>query len=155
MRKRVLNNDVPSRIDPDADWLPVDQIASVEVTSEDASYPVENALLRGSESGWRAAQPGEQTIRLIFDAPQHIRRIYLEFAEPDAERAQEFVLRWSDSRTDHEIVRQQWNFSPTGATQQVEDYKVDLRSVHQLELMIIPDRNRGAARASLEKLRLA
>ena len=155
MRKRVLNVDVPSKVDPAADWLPLDQIASVEVTSEDASHPVENALLPGSDSGWRAGQAGAHTIRLIFDAPQRIRRIYLEFAEHEMERHQELVLRWSDGRTDREIVRQQWNFSPNGSAHEVEDYTLDLRDVMQLELVIAPDRGGGQAVASLEKLRLA
>lgn len=162
MRKRVLNTSVPSRIDPDVDWLPLDQIASVEVTSEDASHPIEDALIpaassmRGTDSGWRASQAGEQTIRLIFDAPQRLKRIYLEFAEHDVERSQEFVLRWAGSRQGHqEIVRQQWNFSPDGSAAEVEDYTVDLRDVSQLELVIMPDRGTGRAHASLEKLRLA
>ena len=37
--------------------LPLDQIALVEVTSEEASHPVENALLDSVEAGWQAVQP--------------------------------------------------------------------------------------------------
>lgn len=155
MRKRVLKPDPSGKSDLHGDWLPLDQIATVEVTSEDASHPVENALLTGTESGWRASQTGDQTIRLIFDAPQRIRRIYVEFVEREMERNQEFVLRWSDGKTQHEIVRQQWNFSPGGSAQQAEDYTVDLQQVTQLELVISPDRGRGQAVATLEKLRLA
>src|SRR5215475_13915617 len=109
MRKRIINS-VTSLAAPETgvDWLRLDEIATVEVTSEEASHPVENALLDSVEAGWRAALPGEQTIRLLFDAPSQLRRIYLRFLERDAERLQEFVVRWSpdEGRTFHEIVRQ-------------------------------------------------
>src|ERR1700682_3079396 len=122
MRKRI------SSIPPDApetgiDWLPLEQLALVEVTSEEASHPVENALLHSPETGWRAALSGEQTIRLLFDSPQQLRRIHLRFLEREVERSQEFVLRWSpdSGRTFFEIVRQQWNFSLHGSTEEVKD----------------------------------
>ena len=44
----------------------------MEVTSEDAAHPIESALLPGSASGWRAAAPGTQTIRLLFIRPQRL-----------------------------------------------------------------------------------
>ena len=53
------------------------------------------------------------------------------------------------------IVRQQWNFSPPGTVQELEDYSVDLADLTVVELEIIPDKNGGEARASLESLRLA
>jgi hypothetical protein len=40
----------------------------VEVTPEENGYPIESALLC-MEGGWRAANSGTQTIRLIFDEP--------------------------------------------------------------------------------------
>jgi len=44
---------------------------SVEVTSEDSAFPIESALLCRDNGGWGAAEPGVQTIRLIFfDQPQ-------------------------------------------------------------------------------------
>ena len=63
----------------DEGWLDLDRVASVEVTSEDADYPIESALLAGEKRGWRATEPGSQTIRLIFDNPQRLRRIWLAF----------------------------------------------------------------------------
>ena len=67
------------------------------------------------------------------------------------------MLRWSpdSGQTLHEIIRQQWNFSPHGATTQTEDLNVDLTSVTLLELSIVPDIGAGPARASLARLRLA
>jgi hypothetical protein len=81
-----------------------------KLTSEDPAFPIENALGTSperNERGWRATNPGPQTITLSFDAPQHIRRIFLQFIERETERVQEFVLRYaSASETDREIVRQ-------------------------------------------------
>jgi hypothetical protein len=85
-----------------------------------------------------------------------VRRILLEFVEPAVERTQEFVLRWSsDGRTLHDVVRQQWNFSPQGATEQTEDHRVELNGVTVIELTIVPDISGGSARASLATWRLA
>ena len=138
-------------------WLDLDRAAVVEVTSEDKEHPVESALVSGETRGWRAADSGTQTIRLIFDEPQRLKRIALVFEENEAERTQEFVLRWSGDggRSFREIVRQQWNFSPPNATREVEEFQVALSAVTVLELVIVPDISRGAARASLTSLRLS
>ena len=142
---------------PAGDWLDLDRLAQVEVTSEDAAHPIESALVPGAESGWRAAGPGQQSIRLIFDTPQHLRRIWLLFIERDVARTQEFVLSWSpdDGRSFKEILRRQWNFSDPGAIREVEDYHVDLSGVTQLNLNIVPDQRGGDVRASLARWRLA
>jgi len=157
MRKRIIpsvQKDIPP---PGEDWLDLERLAQVEITSEDAAHPIESALLPDRGTGWRAAGPGEQTIRLLFEHPQRLRRIWLQFVEPVIERTQEFVLRWSPDggQSFREIVRQQWNFSPQGATCETEDHRVDLSGVTVLELSIIPDISRGDARASLKQLRLA
>jgi len=136
-------------------WLDLPSLAQVELSSECRSSPIEGALAAAG-SGWRAAGSGNQFIRVVFDRPHRLRRIHLEFFEKEIERTQEFSLRWSkDSRSYEEIVRQQWNFSPAGATRQVEDYRVDLSDVAALELHIVPDISGGSAVASLARLRLA
>ena len=129
---------------PDRDWLDVGSAAVVEVTSEDGAHPVESALLQGEKRGWRAAGPGPQTIRLVFDKPQKLRRIWLKFEETEIKRTQEFVLRWSpdSGRSYREIVRQQWNFSPPETERETEDYAVELSDVTALELNIVPDKER-------------
>lgn len=134
----------------------LESVAQVEITSEDAAYPIESALA-GEGSGWRASQPGEQVIRLLFDEPVGLKRIYVLFVEDNQSRTQEFVLRWSSDlgRSYREIVRQQYTFSPPVTTREVEDYTVDLRGVSVLELRIVPDIGAGTARASLKELRLA
>ena len=156
MRKRVVSPVPKDSPLPDGNWLDVERLAQVEVTSEDAAHPIESGLGSGGEPGWRAAQAGQQTIRLIFDRPQGLKRIWLLFIEPDVARTQEFVLRWSSDggRSFKEIVRQQWNFSAPGAIRGVEDYHVELSGVTQLELIIVPDQGGGDARASLAQWRL-
>jgi hypothetical protein len=52
-------------------------------------------------------------------------------------------------------VRQQWNFSPPKTIREIEEYQVELSDVTVLELVIVPDNSRGAARASLKGLRLS
>jgi len=157
MRKRIVDPAPRADVPEEQAWLDLEGLAEVEVTSEDAGHPVEAALLPGGATGWRAATSGRQAIRLLFDTPQQLRRIRLEFVEPDVERTQEYVLRWSPDggRSFREIVRQQWNFSPRGTTVETEDHHVDLAAVTVLELGIIPDISGGAAVASLAHLRLA
>jgi hypothetical protein len=139
------------------DWLDLGHMASVEVTSEENGYPIESALLAEGTQGWRAADSGPQTIRLIFDEPQTLRRILLVFEGEQSERTQEFVLRWSPDggHSFREIVRQQWNFSQPDAIREIERYAVELSEVTVLELNISPDKSGGKARASLAKLRMA
>lgn len=157
MRKRIILPVQKDTSPPYEEWLDLERLAQVEITSEDAAHPIESALLPGRGTGWRATGPGEQTIRLLFTHPQRLRRIWLQFVEPVAERTQEFVLCWSPDggQSFREIVRQQWNFSPQGATCETEDHRGDLSGVTVLELIIIPDISRGDARASLAQLRLA
>ena len=140
----------------DRKWLELDLAAQVEVTSEAAGYPVEEALLRDGR-GWRADMPGTQTIRLLFDRPQAIHLVRLVFKEEELVRTQEFVLRWLPAGSESwvDLVRQQWNFSEPDAIREAEDYLVDLSNVTVLELEIIPDKDGGDAQASLESLRVA
>ena len=108
MRKRLITP-IPQDVPPlDESWLNLDLEAVVEVTSEEKDYPVESALVAGEVRGWRAADSGTQTIRLIFNEPQRLKRISLVFEESETERTQEFVLRWSGESggSFQEIVRQ-------------------------------------------------
>jgi hypothetical protein len=157
MRKRLI---APSRSgDSEAqhDWLDLEKIASVEVTSEAEGYPIEGALLSDSQRGWRAATSGPQIIRLLFDHALTIHLIRLVFKEEEWPRTQEFVLRWLPRGTEawQEIVRQQWNFSPPHTIEEREEYTLELASAAALELTITPDISQGENRASLEKLQLS
>jgi hypothetical protein len=54
-----------------------------------------------------------------------------------------------------EVVRQQYNFSPPDTSSDSEDSTVELDGLTTLELNIIHDISGGAARTSLDQLRLA
>lgn len=157
MRMRPITTTSQNAPHLDKGWLDVGGAATVEVTSEAKEYPVESELVSGEMLGWRTADSGTQTIRLIFDEPQKLTRISLLFEESETERTQEFVLRWSPDGgcSFREIVRQQWNFSPPNTIREVEEYRVELSDVAVLELVIVPDISRGAARASVKSLRLS
>jgi hypothetical protein len=157
MRKRIITRVTQGIMPPNEDWLDLENLALAELTSEDASHPIESALKHGVGSGWRASEPGRQTVRLLFDKPLRVRRVHLAFHEDEQQRTQEFLLRWSSDsgRSYREIVRQQYNFSPPDNTREIEDYEVDLVGLTVLEISISPDISGGCARASIAELRLA
>jgi hypothetical protein len=157
MRKKTIAQ-VPTSVGPtDPKWLDVEHLAQVEITSERTGYPIESAFIPGTGPGWRAAHPGEQTIRLVFDQPLSLGRIFLLFREEEQTRTQEFVLRWSPGGEEsfRDILRQQYTFSPPGTTQEREDLRVELKGVAVLELRIVPDISGGNACATLTQWRLA
>ncbi len=157
MRKRI----VPLRQAPgprrDGGWLDLGAVAEVEFTSEDPEHPIESALIPGEDVGWRANAPGRQLIRLLFSPAQKVTHIQLHFEEKSVVRTQEYVLQWAPEHGQpcREIVRQQWNFSPSGAIFEIEEHQVDLPSVKVLELIIDPDLESQAAFASLQSMRIA
>jgi hypothetical protein len=148
IRKQILKDDVVGK-EPGLD---LESLASFEISSEDPNHPIENAL-REDQQSWRAAEDGEQTIRITFESPQTISRIGLCFEESNVARTQEFVLLWRSSRESHwrEIVRQQFNFSPPNTTIEREELNVSLNDVVRIELKIVPHIG-GTGRASLRKL---
>jgi hypothetical protein len=155
MRKRLIPHprDVSAASQP---WLDVAALAQVELTSEDPACPIDAALRPSPTPGWRAAEPGAQRIRLVFDHPQALHRLRLVFAEPQQARTQEFVVRWSadGGQSYREVVRQQYTFSPPGTVHEVEEYQVPLQGVTHVELCIVPDIQGGDAYATLEEMRL-
>ena len=74
--------------------------------------------------------------------------------EKSVARTQEFTLRWSPEReqTCREIVRQPWNFSPSGSMVEIEDYRVNLLSVAVFELIIDPGCESQAVFASMKRM---
>ena len=160
VRKSFITPGGQDAATPEDAWLDMESLARVEITSEDPRYPIEAALGPNRRPGWVAGGAGLQLVRLVFDRPQQIHRIWLHFIERTVVRTQEFVLRWGsgDGQPLREVVRQQWVFSPTGSTHETEDYRVSLRDVSVLELAISPDISGGdaqASRASLAEMRVA
>lgn len=157
MRKKIIGRpDTRNGSGRNQKWLDMEALARVELTSEDPAHPIETAFRSDAGSGWRAKEPGTQTVRLLFDEPLRVRRMRLLFRETETPRTQEFVLRWRSS-TDpdfRQIVRQQYNFSPPGTTEELEDYDVVLDAMTELELTVVPDIAGGPVYASLTQLRL-
>ncbi len=157
MRKRVVESSTPAAGNKFGyEYLDLEQIATVEVTSENPDFPIESVFGPNDGPGWRASERGEQQVRIIFDEPVSLQRIHLSFYETQLDRTQEIALRWSPAAggPTREILRQRWNFSPSGSTFEVEDFSVDLKSVSVLELSIQPDVSGGSAFASLASWRL-
>ena len=148
MRKKLIQE--PER--ESEPWLDLVRCAMFEVTSEDPASPLENILTPDAKK-WIASTPGEQIIRVIFDQPQTIGKIFLLFEETDTSRSQEFALSWlpDGQSTRQEIVRQQFNFSPPNTTQERETFQVRLEKAKALELKIIPERG-GGGQASVSQL---
>ena len=158
MRKRIVGSSVVQSEAANLNdrWLDLQEIATVEVTSEDPHCPVEAVFEPDSGIGWRASQDGEQQLRIIFDEPRTLHRMQLHFVEPEVERTQEFIIRWSSAQGGpaRDVVRQQWTFSPAGSTSEVEHYDVNLERVSVLELSIRPDLTNGTGRATLASWRV-
>jgi hypothetical protein len=162
MRKRLIAEEGAARgAGAEGEWIDLEAVAEVEITSEAEGAPIERALgFEEGGSGWRAGRTGPQTIRLRFDRPMAIGRIYLHFVERAVERSQEFAVYVGGAEGEvREVLRQQFGFSPGGATEEIEDYRVELKDVTVFELRIDPDRahdpRQSRAYASLAKLRLA
>ena len=156
MRKKLISELETKGTTPELDFLDIEKLAQVEISSECKDQPIEFALLAGNNTGWTAADVGHQVIRLVFDDPQTIKRIVLLFDEFEVARTQEFALLWrKDKETDfQEILRQQFNFSPPLTTRQLESYTVELNHVKEFELRIIPDIDGNESLAKLTQLRL-
>ena len=140
--------------------IPVSEVATVQVTSERSDHPVENVFdsSRGpGGSRWIADGPGEQTVILLFDSPQTIRKIGVEVEELAVSRTQElFVSISSDGgQTYRELVRQEFNFSPPGTSFEREVWSVAAEAVTHLRLEIKPDKGGRVGRATLTSLTLA
>ena len=157
MRKKILAASVLGKSSDQRAWLDLGKHAVVELTSEDPAHPIENALQIGNSGQWRASNEGTQTIRLSFDEPQRLRRLRLEFSERDCIRTQEFVILASmlGAQQAVEVVRQQWNFSPNGSIEEIEEYEIDLNGVWMLELQLTPDISGGTSLATLDSWKIA
>ena len=140
--------------------IPVAAVATVQVTSEQAEHPIDNAFdgSRGpGGSRWVAGAPGEQAVILVFDRPQSIRKIGLEVEELTVSRTQELAVSVSSDggRTYRELVRQEFNFSPPGTSFERELWSVSAGAVTHLRLEIKPDKGGRVGLATLTSLAVA
>ena len=132
-------------------------VATVQVTSEATDHPVDHAFDGSRGPGgtrWIAGESGDQTLILVFDAPQMIRRVVLEVEESEVARTQEVQLAVSvdGGRTYRELLRQEFNFSPPGTTFEREDWAVTVEGVTHLRLWIRPDKGGKTCRGTITSL---
>jgi hypothetical protein len=142
---------------PTVQWLDMREMASVRASSEDPRHTVTQAFLPIAPRGWRAADTGVQVIEVRFRQPRDLTRMRFVFDDAHEERTQQLTISWSSKRgeTHGEVIRQQFNFSPTGAVREVEEYAVELHDIERLEIRIVPDISGRPVRASLTECRLA
>jgi len=156
LRKHIVKAP-PIHPGPQPGEMDIAATAIVQVTSEDSAHPIDNVFdtRRGpGGSRWVAAEPGEQTLILAFDTPQTIQQTILEVEEPEVSRTQELCLSMSHDggQTYRALRRQEYNFSPPGATFEREAWTVMAEGVTHLQLWMQPDKGGKPCRATLTSL---
>lgn len=159
MRKRILETAEVERPGPRPNELDIQNIATALVSSESTTNPIEHAFdgHRGpGASRWIAATGGEQTLILEFDAPQQIRRILLEVEETEVARTQELTISVSTDggQRYRELLRQEYNFSPSGTSFEREEWPVEVNGVTHLRLWIKPEKGGAPYLATITTLAL-
>jgi len=133
--------------------------ATIAYSSEDPAHPVEHMLDGRNSPGatyWVSARPDVvEHIVIEFDRPQPIARLVYEVEETLQERTQEvrFEVSEDGAQSYRQILVQEYNFSPRGATYQREEQRFNLRQVTHLRLTLAPNKS-GSGTASLTALRL-
>lgn len=134
----------------DAQWLDLDLVADVAVIAGGRRV----ARVPGF---WTAESPGEQMIEIRFHRRTPVRRLRLVSTEVTESRTQELTI-WVSLRggeRHREVVRQQFNFSPNGATEEVEEYALQLDDVSTIQLRIVPSIDGRPTVACVSDLRVA
>jgi hypothetical protein len=158
LRKRQLTADGAASASA-AGELDIASCATIAFTSENPVHPVEHMLDGSSGSGatrWTSARADTiEQILMEFDKPQILSQLVYEVEEATRERTQEVRVEVSEDggRTYRQILIQEYNFSPAGATFQHEQQRLNLRQVSHLRLTIVPNKN-GSGIATLTALRL-
>ena len=158
LRKRRLAADGAASASAEGE-LDIASCVAIAFTSEDPLHPVEHMLDGSSGPGatrWTSARADTiEQILLEFDKPQVLSQLEYEVEEATRERTQEVRVEVSEDggRTHRQILVQEYNFSPAGATFQREQQRLNLRQVSHLRLTIVPNKN-GSGIATLTALRL-
>jgi F5/8 type C domain len=158
LRKRPLEADGATSART-ADEVDIASCATIAYSSENPAHPIEHLLDGRSGPGatrWISARPDViEQIVVEFDQPQTISRLVYEVEEAMRERTQEVRVEVSGDggRTYRQILVQEYNFSPGGATYQREEQRLNLHQVSHLRLTIVPNKN-GSGTATLTSLRL-
>jgi hypothetical protein len=158
LRKRRLAADGAASASAEGE-LDIASCATIAFTSEDPLHPVEHMLdgsLGPGATRWTGARADAiEQILMEFDKPQILSQLVYEVEEATRERTQEVRVEVSEDggRTYRQIIVQEYNFSPAGATFQRELQRLNLRQVSHLRLTIVPNKS-GSGIATLTALRL-
>jgi hypothetical protein len=138
----------------EAHKLPLVSLAEVQATSEEAGHPIIFAFDDSDGSGatsWKAGTPGEQTITVSFRQPCRLAKVTMQVEEREVARTQEVQLAVSTDAgmTYRELLRQEFTFSPDGATREDETWTVQQDPVTHVRLVIKPDKGRSDVYATL------
>lgn len=149
-RAHPADSATASRQPADIRWLDLDVLAEVTIT-------VGGRRVARSPHAWSADCPGEQLIEIRFHHPASVSRLRVVSSEVEQSRTQEMTIWASLLRGERhrEVVRQQFNFSPNGATEEVEEYAVELEGVSAIQLRIVPSVDGCRAVAHVSDLRVA
>ena len=116
----------------DVGKLPLAALAEVRATSEDRDHPILLAFDEGDGPGasyWKAGDPGEQTIA----RPQEV----------------QLALSTDGGVSYRGLLRQEFTFSPDGATWEHETWSTAQDQVTHVRLVIKPDKGRSDVYATL------
>ena len=158
LRKRPLEADAATSARA-AGEIDIAGGATIAYSSEDPAHPVEHMLDGQSGPGatrWMSARPDTtEHIVIEFDRPQTISRLVYEVEETRRERTQEVRVEASEDggRSYRQILVQEYNFSPGGATYQREEQRFNLLQVTHLRFAIVPNKS-GSGTATFTALRL-
>ena len=134
----------------DVRWLDLEAVANVTVTARGERLPRAGAM-------WSADCPGEQMIEVRFHRPTAVRRLRVRSIETEASRTQEMTV-WAclhRGERHREVLRQQFNFSPGGATDEIEEYGLELDDVSAIQVRVVPSIDGCYATAHVSELRVA
>ncbi len=158
LRKRSLDAPAAENFRADGE-IDVAQSATIRYSSERPTDPVEH-LFDGQDGPgaprWVSARPNvSEQIVVEFDEPQPLSRLIYAAEEREFERTQEVRVEISEDggRSYRQILVQEYNFSPRGATFEREDQRVERRQASHLRLTIVPNKS-GSGTATLTALRL-
>ena len=117
----------------DIEWLDLDEVAVVTIVSGGRQMPRPSGI-------WSINAPGEQLIEIRFHEPTYVSHLRLVSSEIEQERTQEITVWASLNRGEQhrELLRQQFNFSPNGATEEIEEYSPRLAAVSAIQLRVVP-----------------
>jgi hypothetical protein len=132
-------------------------LGTVRASSEADGHAIELAFDHDHGPGgthWKAGEPGEQTISVDLEQPCTIEEVSMEVEEREVARTQEVQLAVSTDggQTYRECVRQEFNFSPDGATWEKETWHIAQEHVTNVRLVIKPDKGRKDLYATLTSL---